>query len=1034
MLATSTPEDPRTSTAVTSTTATLSPSIAPTLIPSEPTSTITASCTSVPWADRYGAGCELYLSNGWCNASGVGSSWRSNWGSLEDYAVDGVSASAACCGCGGGLHTATTMPSENMTLASTTATALSPWDCIRRDCVQTPADPVCADGIQYMNDCWARCFGKDDTESCDSRLENAISFDNISWPGGDGLINGSDITDFIANMNTSLCCSPEVARFQSENSLPSLWLSDAACTVDHTVRVPCGRSKSGLVTRVCTAQGEWMPENAIDCSDAGIQELSSVMDAVTASNAWQILAMLNSLIAADVFSIGKADLTATMHILHEILSARPMFNVMAGAMVVEIVGNVMDVNSDIMQAALADADHQTRFEPLVETFVAAYARSVSRQFQLQSGNGNLVIKSNQYPTHRGDADLVMSLGGDAVSMSVPLHPFRGLGLAGARVHLIFYNNSHLFPSALSAVDNPGQTMSALFENWPNGKSYDADITFRLPKPDASWNAACGSWGSVLEWHSSGCHRNMSFQGHSTMECVCSSMAGGHFGVLPNTDVILEPDGTDRSPSLANASRDTFLPIGAQIMMGMSIVLLALVITSFFCFNDLRRSHRRFYVVNLSFAVALSHTVLLFGWYGTPDACGTWSTILQYFVIATFVWIAINMRDCYCSSKMDHLRQSFWLNAVYMGCCWGLPLLLAVTTSALFPDGHLNGTDSTQICWAYRSTFWAGWAVPIILLTIVCVGYMVATGPKFLLSRSSFPTSSFVIPMMPFGGLSTFMLLLATVLTWTLRTWHARHQGSPTAALLVALGALLQSMIIFVKHFRFSNDGRQVVLQLTAGKAKFDENGAFWIASPSKLEPQPPIQAVGRGSPGWDHYQTMPRSGSPVKNGDENELRSPSLTARRSRASSHSSTASSLTSINFGKFNVDTGHGTHDMSEEQRFEAAAEIALDVSLHYDAPGFEMVHVGTPVTPSPFKSTRRNFHGSLDDAANGDERTRTASVASVPSVTFEPTMDVLTESTLPRAARTCPDAFEPYSPRTSTRRGNEPTMMRHTSGSYI
>ena len=173
---------------------------------------------------------------------------------------------------------------------------------------------------------------------------------------------------------------------------------------------------------------------------------------------------------------------------------------------------------------------------------------------------------------------------------------------------------------------------------------------------------------------------------------------------------------------------------------------------------------------------------------------------------------------------------------------------------------------------------------------------------------------------------------------------------------------------------------------------------------------------------------MPRSGSPAKNDAENDPSPNRNDGGGSRASSRSFKAASSEFIDFG---------TH---EDQQFAAAAELALDVSLHYETPGFEMVHVGMPVsaTPSPAESTGwRTTHGNLDDVGNDPTLVTAAVLApqTIPSVIFERTMDVMTEVSLPRSeVRTCPDDIDPYSTRTSTSDGKDPTMKRHTSGSFI
>mmetsp|Transcript_23067 Transcript_23067/g.52972 ORF Transcript_23067/g.52972 Transcript_23067/m.52972 type:complete len:774 (+) Transcript_23067:75-2396(+) len=57
----------------------------------------------VDWRDRYWKGCAYYAKRAWCTSHGTeGMGWNSAWGTLKDYAFQGVSANTACCACGGG--------------------------------------------------------------------------------------------------------------------------------------------------------------------------------------------------------------------------------------------------------------------------------------------------------------------------------------------------------------------------------------------------------------------------------------------------------------------------------------------------------------------------------------------------------------------------------------------------------------------------------------------------------------------------------------------------------------------------------------------------------------------------------------------------------------------------------------------------------------------------------------------------------------------------------------------------------------------
>merc|ERR1712151_443499 len=65
---------------------------------------VASACVSSPsWADIEGDDCATYAAQLWCTKDarpGVG--WHSEWGTLNDFKADEMSALEACCACGGG--------------------------------------------------------------------------------------------------------------------------------------------------------------------------------------------------------------------------------------------------------------------------------------------------------------------------------------------------------------------------------------------------------------------------------------------------------------------------------------------------------------------------------------------------------------------------------------------------------------------------------------------------------------------------------------------------------------------------------------------------------------------------------------------------------------------------------------------------------------------------------------------------------------------------------------------------------------------
>lgn len=76
-------------------------------VPSEP------GCKNFPkgWTSKRGSDCEDYAEGGWCTRhGGYGDAWLDEWGTFEDDANAGRSATDVCCVCGGGWKEGEPMP------------------------------------------------------------------------------------------------------------------------------------------------------------------------------------------------------------------------------------------------------------------------------------------------------------------------------------------------------------------------------------------------------------------------------------------------------------------------------------------------------------------------------------------------------------------------------------------------------------------------------------------------------------------------------------------------------------------------------------------------------------------------------------------------------------------------------------------------------------------------------------------------------------------------------------------------------------
>lgn len=187
-----------------------------------------------------------------------------------------------------------------------------------------------------------------------------------------------------------------------------------------------------------------------------------------------------------------------LSLLHDILHAPPDYNVVIGQMIVESIGNLLEVGNRIMTAALVDEEPGLHVHRLLKKFLRDYSIAIVSGFEIHSSNGMLKIRSDLYSTGElPGLNLAVPNTDRHLSVYVPLTPFREHDLATARVHVIYYNNSGLFLDLLhTPTSRPQFAIGTILDNWPTGVKFDADISYQLDTPPESWNAACAAWSMV----------------------------------------------------------------------------------------------------------------------------------------------------------------------------------------------------------------------------------------------------------------------------------------------------------------------------------------------------------------------------------------------------------------------------------------------------------------------------------------------------------------------------------------------------------
>lgn len=201
-----------------------------------------------------------------------------------------------------------------------------------------------------------------------------------------------------------------------------------------------------------------------------------------------------------------------------------------------------------------------------------------------------------------------------------------------------------------------------------------------------------------------------------MDCSCDG-AGGTFGVLSTQSIdanILTSASTTREASLS-----TF----AKMLLWMGLAVIAVTVTSFFAFVALRKSSRRFLIVNFELALFCSILSVLLGFDADHSSCDIWSELVLYFVLVTCSWLVINARVMYFSVWWQTNEVSGWIELKQAMVGWCMPALIVIVAALA---GNTNSWSThDDVCWPTGNVFWWGAVLPVVAGMVLVLGYTAA---------------------------------------------------------------------------------------------------------------------------------------------------------------------------------------------------------------------------------------------------------------------------------------------------------------------
>ncbi|XP_066263884.1 uncharacterized protein [Branchiostoma lanceolatum] len=289
-----------------------------------------------------------------------------------------------------------------------------------------------------------------------------------------------------------------------------------------------------------------------------------------------------------------------------------------------------------------------------------------------------------------------------------------------RLSFIIYQSSRLFQSnqtAPSSADTKTRVNSRVIASRVTGfelKNLPNPVVTRyLPIVENSTNSTvnnirCVSWdfnaGEGGAWSTEGCN----FVGIDNDRVVCECNHLTNFAVL-----------MDIYGGLHSFALDLISKIG----IALSITGLVLTLITYLVFKQLRQTRPQHLLINLCVALLATLIIFLAGINATnsPVGCTVVAFLLHYFLLAVFMWMAIeafNMYLAFVKVLGAHVSK-FLLKAAILA--WGLPFVIAIITLVVdvpstYPDGQ-ETYRSTSFCWLQGNQLYFGFLLPAGLVLL-----------------------------------------------------------------------------------------------------------------------------------------------------------------------------------------------------------------------------------------------------------------------------------------------------------------------------
>ncbi|XP_035665907.1 adhesion G-protein coupled receptor G7-like [Branchiostoma floridae] len=336
---------------------------------------------------------------------------------------------------------------------------------------------------------------------------------------------------------------------------------------------------------------------------------------------------------------------------------------------------------------------------------------------LEDGSVRSYSDSSSIPNDRVDASIVLpaELASTIAFMRENLPDSSDVEV---RLSFIIYQNSRLFQSNQTASSSKTRVNSRIIASRVTGfdfKNLSSPVVTRyLPVVQNSTNRTvdnvrCVFWdfqaeGGAGAWSTEGCD----FVGIDNSRVVCECNHLTNFAVL-----------TDIYGGLQSIALDLISKVG----IALSITGLTLTLITYVIFKQLRQTRPQHILTHLCSALLATLVIFLAGIDATssPVGCTVVSFLLHYFLLAVFMWMAVEAFNMYLAFVIvlgAHVSRFMLKAAIF---AWGLPLVIAIVTLAVdIPSTYPNEQEtyrSSEFCWLQGNQLYFGFLLPAGLVLL-----------------------------------------------------------------------------------------------------------------------------------------------------------------------------------------------------------------------------------------------------------------------------------------------------------------------------